>query len=76
MSSDENFRRLATSIIFLEEKLQVLKSIFKGDGGDKSKFDPDILIKISNRIISPAYALNKSYDNYKSHRLLTNLILH
>jgi hypothetical protein len=32
---------------------------------DKSKFDPDVLINISGRLISAAYELSQSYENYK-----------
>jgi hypothetical protein len=68
MSSEENFRRLGTSIIMLEEKLEELKTYSQEMGQDRSKFDPDILINISNRLISAAYELNQSYKNYKSSR--------
>ena len=66
MSSEENFRRLGTSIIFLEEKLEELKTYSQEMVHDRSKFDPDVLINISNRLISAAYELNQSYKNYKS----------
>jgi hypothetical protein len=65
MSSDENFRRLGTSIIMLEEKLEELKTYSHEMVQDRSKFDPDVLINISNRLISAAYELNQSYKNYK-----------
>lgn len=68
MSSEENFRRLGTSIIMLEEKLEELKTYSQEMERDKSKFDPDVLINISNRLISAAYELNQSYKNYKSSR--------
>jgi hypothetical protein len=35
---------------------------------DRSKFDPDVLMNISNRLVSAAYELNQSYENYKSVR--------
>ena len=66
MSSEENFRRLGTSIIFLEEKLEELKTYSEEMVKDSSKFDPELLINISNRLISAAYTLNQSYKNYKS----------
>lgn len=68
MSSEENFRRLGTGIIMLEEKLEELKTYSQEMVRDRSKFDPDILINISNRLISAAYELNQSYKNYKSAR--------
>jgi hypothetical protein len=68
MSSEENFRRLGTSIIMLEEKLEELKTYSQEMVRDRSKFDPDVLINISNRLVSAAYALNQSYKNYKSGR--------
>jgi hypothetical protein len=68
MSSEENFRRLGTSIIMLEEKLEELKTYSQEMVQDRSKFDPDDLINISNRLISAAYELNQSYKNYKSSR--------
>jgi hypothetical protein len=66
MSSEENFRRLGTSIIFLEEKLEELKTYSEEMLKDKSKFDAEFLTSISNRLISAAYTLNQSYKNYKS----------
>ena len=66
MSSEENFRRLGTSIIFLEEKLEELKTYSEEMVKDSSKFDPELLINISNRLVSAAYTLNQSYKNYKS----------
>jgi len=66
MSSEENFRRLGTSILFLEEKLEELKTYSEEMLKDKSKFDPEFLTSISNRLISAAYTLNQSYKNYKS----------
>jgi hypothetical protein len=66
MSSDENFRRLGTSILFLEEKLQELKTYSQEMLKDSSKFEPELLVNISNRLISAAYTLNQSYKNYKS----------
>jgi len=66
MSSEENFRRLGTSIIFLEEKLEELRTYSQEMVKDSSKFDPELLINISNRLISAAYTLNQSYKNYKS----------
>ena len=66
MSSEENFRRLGTSIIFLEEKLEELKTYSEEMVKDSSKFDPELLTNISNRLVSAAYTLNQSYKNYKS----------
>ena len=66
MSSDENFRRLGTSILFLEEKLEELKTYSQEMLKDSSKFEPELLVNISNRLISAAYSLNQSYKNYKS----------
>ena len=66
MSTEENFRRLGTSIIFLEEKLEELKTYSEEMVKDSSKFDPELLINISNRLVSAAYTLNQSYKNYKS----------
>ncbi len=68
MSSEENFRRLGLGIIMLEEKLVELKSYAQEMVEDKSKFDPDVLINISRRLVSAAYQLNQSYENYKSVR--------
>jgi hypothetical protein len=65
MSSDENFRRLGTSILFLEEKLQELKTYSQEMLKDSSKFEPELLVNISNRLISAAYTLNQSYKNYE-----------
>jgi hypothetical protein len=65
MSSEENFRRLGTSIIMLEEKLEELKTYSHEMVQDRSKFDPDVLINILNRLISAAYELNQSYKKYK-----------
>lgn len=66
MSSEENFRRLGTSIIFLEEKLEELKTYSEEMVKDSSKFDPELLTNISNRLVSAAYTLNQSYKNYKT----------
>ena len=66
MSSDENLRRLGTSILFLEEKLEELKTYSQEMLKDSSKFEPELLVNISNRLISAAYTLNQSYKNYKS----------
>ena len=66
MSSEENFRRLGLSIIMLEEKLEELKTYAEEMVRDKSKFDSDILINISRRMLSAAYELSQSYENYKS----------
>ena len=52
----------------LEEKLEELKTYSQEMVRDRSKFDPDVLINISNRLISAAYELNQSYKNYKSGR--------
>jgi len=68
MSSEENFRRLGLGIIMLEEKLVELKSYAQEMVEDKSKFDPDVLVNISRRLVSAAYQLNQSYENYKSVR--------
>jgi hypothetical protein len=65
MSSEENFRRLGISVIILEEKLEELKTYARGMVQDKSKFDPDVLINISGRLISAAYELSQSYESYK-----------
>jgi len=59
MSSEENFRRLGLSIIILEEKLEELKTYSQEMVGDKSKFDPDVLVNISSRLISAAYELSQ-----------------
>ncbi|MGB6528695.1 MAG: hypothetical protein WBF33_11355 [Candidatus Nitrosopolaris sp.] len=68
MSSEENFRRLGLSIIMLEEKLEELKTYAEEMLRDKSKFDSDVLINISRRLLSAAYELSQSYENYKSGR--------
>jgi hypothetical protein len=68
MSSEENFRRLGVSIIILEEKLEELKTYAHEMVRDKSKFDPDVLTNISGRLISAAYELSQSYENYKKVR--------
>lgn len=68
MSSDENFRRLGLSVIILEEKLEELKTYAQEMVSDKSKFDPDVLTEISNRLISATYELNQSYESYKKNR--------
>ena len=68
MSSEENFRRLGLGSIMLEGKLVELKSYAQGMVEDKSKFDPDVLINISRRLVFAAYQLNQSYENYKSVR--------
>ena len=68
MSSEENFRRLGSSIIMLEEKLEELKTYSQEMERDRSKFDPHVLINISDRLVSAAYQLNQSYENYKSAR--------
>jgi hypothetical protein len=65
MSSEENFRRLGLSVIMLEEKLEELKTYAQEMVRDKSKFDPDVLINISSRLVSAAYELNQSYESYK-----------
>lgn len=49
----------------LEEKLEEIKTYAQEMIRDKSKFDPDVLMNISNRIVSTAYELNQSYENYK-----------
>ena len=68
MTSEENFRRLGLSIIMLEEKLEELKTYAEEMVRDKSKFDSDVLINISRRLLSAAYELSQSYENYKSGR--------
>ena len=68
MSSEDNFRRLGFSIIMLEEKLEELKTYAEEMVRDKSKFDSDVLINISRRILSAAQELSQSYENYKSGR--------
>lgn len=68
MSSEENFRRLGLSIIMLEEKLEELKTYAQEMVRDKSKFDSDVLINISGRLVSAAYELSQAYENYKSVR--------
>ena len=68
MSSEDDFRRLGMGIIMLEEKLQELKTYSQEIERDTSKFDPQVLINISNRIVSAAYELNQSYENYKRNR--------
>ena len=68
MSSEENFRRLGLSVIMLEEKLEELKTYSQEMKRDKSKFDPDVLTNISSRLVSAAYELSQSYENYKSAR--------
>ena len=49
----------------LEEKLEELKTYSHEMERDKSKFDSDVLTSISNRLVSAAYELNQSYENYK-----------
>ncbi|HEY7572414.1 MAG TPA: hypothetical protein VH796_13690 [Nitrososphaeraceae archaeon] len=70
MSSEENFRRLGLSVIILEEKLEELKTYAQEMVRDKSKFNPDVLIEISNRLVSATYELNQSYESYKRDRPL------
>lgn len=65
MSSEENFRRLGLSVIILEEKMEELKTYAQEMVRDKSKFDPDVLKEISNRLVSATYELNQSYESYK-----------
>ena len=60
----------------LEEKLEELKTYSQEMGRDKSKFDPEVLTNISNRLVSAAYELSQSYENYKALDLPTNIILH
>ena len=69
MSLEDNFRRLGLGIILLEEKLEELKTYSQEMERDKSKFDPGVLTNISNRLVSAAYELNQSYENYKRARL-------
>ena len=54
MSSEENFRRLGLGVILLEEKLEELKTYAEEMVRNKSKFDPDVLINISGRLVSAA----------------------
>ena len=68
MSSEDDFRRLGLGIIILEEKLEELKTYSQEMLRDKLKFDPDVLINISNRLVSAAYELSQSYENYKRAR--------
>jgi hypothetical protein len=68
MSSEEAFRRLGLSIIVLEEKLEELKTYSQEMTQDRTKFDPDVLKNISSRVVSAAYELNQSYQNYKGIR--------
>ena len=68
MSSEDDFRRLGMGIIMLEEKLQELKTYSQEIERDTSKFDPQVLTNISNRIVSAAYELNQPYENYKRTR--------
>jgi hypothetical protein len=68
MSSEDNFRRLGLGIVMLEEKLEELKTYSQEMERDKSKFDPNILINISSRLVSAAYKLSQSYENYKRSR--------
>lgn len=68
MSSEENFRRLGTSILFLEEKLLELKAYTQEMVKDRTKFDPNVLMNISDRLISATSTLNQSFKNYKINR--------
>lgn len=68
MSSEDNFRRLGLSIIVVEEKLEELKTYAQEMERDKSKFDPDVLINISGRLVSAADELSQSYEKYKTVR--------
>ena len=68
MSLEENFRRLGLGIIMLEEKLEELKTFSQEMKQDKSKFDPDVLTNISSRLVSAAYEVSQSYENYKRGR--------
>jgi hypothetical protein len=63
--AEANFRRLGLSILMLEEKLEEIKTYSQEMAKDKSKFDPYVLINISNRLVSAAYELNQSYENHK-----------
>lgn len=65
-SSKENLRRLSLGIIVLEEKLEELKMYAQELVRDKSKFDPDVSMNISRRLVSAAYELSQSYENYKA----------
>ena len=62
------FQLLGILSIMLEEKLEELKTYTQEMERDKSKFDPDVLTNISNRLVSAAYELSQSYENYKSAR--------
>jgi hypothetical protein len=63
--AEANFRRLGLGILMLKEKLEEIKTYSQEMAQDKSKFDPGVLINISNRLVSAAYELNQSYENYK-----------
>jgi hypothetical protein len=67
MSLEENFRRLGLGIMMLE-KLEELKTYSQEMERDKSKFDPNVLTNISSRLVSAAFELSQSYENYKSAR--------
>jgi hypothetical protein len=68
MSSEDGFRRLGLGIIMLEENLEELKTNSQEIERDKSKFDLNVLKNISSRLISAAYELSQSYENYKRAR--------
>ena len=70
MSLEDNFRRLGLGIILLEEKLEELKTYSQEMERDKSKFDPDVLTNISSQLVSAAYELSQSYNNYKNARTI------
>jgi hypothetical protein len=68
MSSDENFRRLGLTIIMWEEKVEELKTYAQELAHDRSKFDSEVLLNISGRLVQAAYECSQSYENYKSVR--------
>ena len=59
MSSEENFRRLGLGVILLEEKLEELKTYAEEMVQNRSKFNPDVLIDISSRLVLLPYELNR-----------------
>lgn len=68
MSSEEYFGRLGLTIIALEEKLEELKTYAQEMVQDKSKFNPEVLMNVSSRLVSATYELNQSYESYKKVR--------
>lgn len=65
MSSEDSFRRLGLGIIGLEEKLEELKTYAEEMVRNRSKFDPDVLMNISSRLVAATYEVSQSYENYK-----------